>query len=76
MSEEAKKEEKKVEGTVHPGAKVIQPEYEPGRPEQPDRWLNKLTSVDEILKYLKTAERYFCEEPDKWYGSEKRKTPA
>ena len=64
------------EKSVHPGAKVIRPKYEPGSPDQPDRWTEKLKSVEEIVRYLKTAERYFCEDPANWYGSEKRKTPA
>ncbi len=74
-TKETKPKEGAVE-TVHPGAGVITPEFDQGRPQEPDRWTKKLSSVDEIIKYLKTAERYFCEEQDKWYGSEKRKTPA
>lgn len=62
--------------SVHPGAKVIKPKYDPGSPDKPDRWTEKLRSVEEIVKYLKTAERYFCEDPANWYGSEKRKNPA
>jgi len=70
------KKEKKGVKPVHAGAKVLMPKYEPGRPIEADDWLKKLTTTDEITRYLKTAERYFCEDLDKWYGSEKRKTPA
>ena len=39
-----------------------------------DKWREKLRNREEMLKYLKTAERYWFS--DDWYGSEKRKTPA
>lgn len=75
MNQEADKKSEH-EKAVHPGARVIEPRYESGRPEAPDRWTLKLKSIEEIIKYIKTAERYFCEDPANWYGSEKRKTPA
>lgn len=37
-------------------------------------WRQKLESRDDMLKYLKTGERYWYS--DEWYGSEKRKNPA
>ena len=38
------------------------------------KWCHKLSSRAEILKYLKSGQRYFYS--DDWFGSEKRKTPA
>ncbi len=65
-------EEKKLfsGGTV----KVVGPEYEPGTPEQPHRWRGKIPSREEMLKYLRSGERYWFSK--EWYGSEKRKNPA
>ena len=37
-------------------------------------WRRKFGDREEMLKYLKTAERYWYS--DDWFGSEKRKTPA
>jgi len=48
--------------------------YDPGKPESRDAWRGKFQSRAEMLKYLKTGERYWYS--DNWYGSEKRKTPA
>ena len=48
--------------------------YEPGKPDQPGTWRNKLQTRDEMLKYLNYGERYWAE--GEGYGSEKRKTPA
>lgn len=53
---------------------VLGETYEPGKPQTRDDWRGKLKSRDEMLKYLKTGERYWYS--DNWYGSEKRKTPA
>ena len=39
-----------------------------------DNWRKKLKDRGEMLKYLKTAERYWFSRD--WFGSEKRKTPA
>ena len=39
-----------------------------------DNWRKKLKDREEMLKYLKTAERYWFS--DDWFGSEKRKKPA
>lgn len=75
MSKEAGKKPEH-DKPVHPGAKVIEPRYESGSPDSPDRWTSKLKSFEEVMRYIKTAERYFCEDPANWYGSEKRKTPA
>lgn len=52
---------------------VLGPTFESGKPDEPIRWREKLRDRDEMLRYIKTAERY-------WYGegqgSEKRKTEA
>lgn len=53
---------------------ILGPTYESGRPEGSDNWRKKMRNRDEMVNYLKTAERYWFS--DEWYGSEKRKTPA
>ncbi len=62
-----KKKKKKKE------ADVLGPTFEPGKPSEPVRWRNKLRNRDEMIKYIKSAERYWYGEG---YGSEKRKTDA
>ena len=37
-------------------------------------WRKKLNNREEMLKYLRTADRYWYS--DDWFGSEKRKNPA
>jgi len=63
--EKKAKQQKKIE--------VLGPTYEPGKPNEPIRWRQKLRNREEMLKYLQTAERYWF---GKGYGSEKRKTEA
>ena len=53
---------------------VIGPSYEDGKPEGPEDWRAKMRDRAEMLKYLKTGERYWFS--DEWFGSEKRKNPA
>lgn len=55
---------------------VLSETYEEGKPDSEDlgRWRQKLSSREEKINYLKTAERYWYN--DDWYGSEKRKNPA
>ena len=53
---------------------VLGPTYEPGKPEGPYNWRKKLKNREDMLKYLRTAERYWFSK--EWFGSEKRKTPA
>jgi hypothetical protein len=48
--------------------------YEEGKPESPITWRRKLRNRDEMLKYLRSGERYWFSEEG--YGSEKRKTKA
>ena len=55
---------------------ILAETFEKGKPEAKDLgwWRQKLSTREEKLKYLKTAERYWYS--DDWYGSEKRKNPA
>jgi hypothetical protein len=48
--------------------------YEEGKPEGPVAWRGKLRNREEMLKYLRSGERYWFS--DDWYGSERRKTKA
>ena len=68
------KEMLKKKGLDGKDVEILGATYEPGRPEVPDKWRSKLRNKDEMINYLKTAERYWFS--DDWYGSEKRKTPA
>ncbi len=52
---------------------VLGPTYEPGKPGEPIRWRQKFRNREEMLKYLRTGERYWF---GTGYGSEKRKTEA
>ncbi len=54
--------------------KVVGPEYEPGTPPKPHTWRKKIQGREEMLKYLRSGERYWYNQ--EWYGSEKRKNPA
>ena len=56
--------------------KVIGKTYEAGTPEGegPGKWRQKISTREEMLKYLEYGERYWFS--DEWYGSEKRKNPA
>ena len=54
--------------------KVLGPTYEPGKPEGPANWRHKLQSREDMLKYLRSGERYWYS--DDWFGSEKRRSPA
>jgi hypothetical protein len=54
--------------------KVVGAEYEPGVPEQPHQWRQKIQGRQEMLKYLQNGERYWFSK--EWYGSERRKNPA
>jgi hypothetical protein len=53
---------------------IIGPTYEEGKPEIKGDWRRNMGTRAEMLKYLKTGERYWYAEEG--YGSEKRKTPA
>ncbi len=71
--------EYKVEKKSAPGRKeveVLGATFEEGKPEGEElgRWMQKLESRQDKLKYLQTGERYWYGK--EWYGSEKRKNPA
>ena len=53
--------------------KILGETFEPGKPDAPGLWRNKFETREEMLLYLKYAERYWHGEE---YGSEKRKRPA
>ena len=48
--------------------------YEPGKPPGACNWRAKLTTREDMLRYLENGERYWYGK--EWYGSEKRRTPA
>ena len=77
MAGESKGDSGKIEkggGKMKKEAKILGPTYEKGKPSSPLKWREKLQSREEILKFLKTGERYWYSKEG--YGSEKRKTPA
>ena len=53
--------------------KILGETYQPGKPQKPLQWLQKIDGNEEMDKFLKNAERYWFGEG---YGSEKRKTEA
>ena len=67
-------EKLKVERFDGETVEIVGPTYEPGLPDGPDRWRSKFGSREEMLAYLKTADRYWTVKEG--VGSEKRKTPA
>ena len=71
-------EEKIVEKEDFTGrkVKVLNETYEPGRPDpkgvgENKGWRAHFPTREEMVRYLKTGERYWYSEI--WYGSEKRK---
>jgi hypothetical protein len=68
--------EEKIKIKSHTGKEVeiLGPTYEEGKPVAPDLWRKKLKTRQDMLKYLRTGERYWFSKD--WFGSEKRKTPA
>jgi len=60
--------------------KILLPTYAEGTDEDRYQWRKNIDYVNigeeakPIMKYLKTAERYFYSKD--WFGSEKRKNPA
>jgi hypothetical protein len=54
--------------------KVLGPTYEPGKPEGPADWKEKLPTAEDRMAYLRTALRYWYSTD--WFGSEKRKQEA
>ncbi len=64
----------KVKSQTGKEVEILGPTYDEGKPEGADPWRGKLKSRQDMLRYLRTAERYWFS--DDWFGSEKRKTPA
>jgi len=54
--------------------KILGATYEKGKPEESLNWREKFDTRDDIVKYLKSALRYWYS--TEWYGSEKRKHEA
>ena len=69
-------DEKKIKKESWMGGEeeILGETYEDGKPDTPVLWRKKFKNREEMLKYLKSGERYWFS--DDWYGSEKRKTPA
>lgn len=53
---------------------ILGPTYEPGKPEIEGDWRRSIGDRAQMLKYLKSGERYWYS--NDWFGSEKRKSPA
>jgi hypothetical protein len=56
--------------------RVIGETYEEGKPSEADAWRRKMRTREEMLRYIKSSERYWCVDQEQWYGSEKRKSKA
>jgi hypothetical protein len=54
--------------------KVLGPTFKEGKPDTTVDWRVKLTSRDDVVRYIRTALRYWYS--NEWYGSEKRKQEA
>lgn len=69
-----------VEKTGCDGApvKVIGENYVAGGHEQGEKceWKSNIADREKYMKYLSESERYWYQDPAKWFGSEKRKNPA
>ncbi len=68
--------EKKLvkEGFDGKKVEILGETYEEGMPQEKGEWRGKLKKRDQMLKYIRSAERYWYS--DDWFGSEKRKTKA
>ena len=69
----------KIEKVQAPGrdeVELLGDTFEEGIPNDTElgKWRQKLGSRDDMLKYLRSGERYWYS--DDWFGSEKRKSPA
>ncbi len=77
MSGEHYEEKERFDGQK---VKILVPEYAKGSDQDRYPWRKNITYVNigeektPVLRYLKTAERYFYSKD--WFGSEKRKNPA
>lgn len=77
MSGEHYEEKERFDGQK---VKILMPQYTQGSDEDHYPWRKNITYVNigeeksPVMRYLKTAERYFYSKD--WFGSEKRKNPA
>jgi len=77
MAENQYEEKERFDGQK---VKILLPTYEKGTDKDRYLWRKNIFAVNigegaqPIMKYLKTAERYFYSQD--WFGSEKRKNPA
>jgi hypothetical protein len=71
MADAKKIKKKKWDGEE---VEILGETYEDGKPEGADQWRAKMQNREQMLRYLKSGERYWYS--DDWYGSERRKTPA
>jgi hypothetical protein len=55
---------------------VLGETYEAGKPTEADAWRRKMRNREEMLRYIKSSERYWVLDHEQWYGSEKRKSKA
>lgn len=59
---------------MEPGpGEIIEPAFEEGKPNAPDKWRSKMPDRKRMMKYLETGERYWYGES---FGSERRKSKA
>ncbi len=77
MSEEKFEEKQRFDGQK---VQILMPTYAAGTDEDRYQWRTNISAVNvggesnPVMKYLKSAERYFYSTD--WFGSEKRKNPA
>lgn len=77
MSDQKFEERERFDGQK---VQILMPTYIAGTDEDNYQWRTNISTVNvgeeanPVMKYLKTAERYFYSKD--WFGSEKRKNPA
>lgn len=60
---------------LEPGpGEVLEANFEEGKPTSPDQWRAKIKTRGDMMKYLKSGERYWYAEEG--FGSERRRTKA
>jgi len=66
------------EGLGGKKVKIIGPSYEEGSLPNGTtyNWKRNAGDRERYMKYLQQSERYWYQEQDQWFGSEKRKNPA
>ena len=68
------KDKTRPDVTSGTSAKVLGDTSLPGKPDVAGDWRKKFKKREDILKHLKTSERYWYSKEG--FGSEKRQTPA